>query len=78
MAVTASDEENVKHLRFSQVCEIERTMPIMTLETWPDRPARDHSKVNCSTQTLRADAIVLAHCELKKGTVIKYKAGEVN
>lgn len=53
-------------------------MPIMTLETWPDRPARDHSKVNCSTQTLRANAIVLAHCELKKGTVIKYKAGEVS
>lgn len=65
MAVTAPDEEDVKGLWFSQVCEMRELCRTVTLEAWPDTPAGDHSEVTdiCTTWTLRADAIVLAHCE---------------
>lgn len=55
--------------------------PAVTLETWPDRHAADHAEVTrnvCTMPTLRADAIVLAHCELKGKELIELKAGEVN
>lgn len=81
VAVTTSAEENVRCLWLLQVlwdwknCDLQWLWkPGLTDMQMINRSARNV----CTTPTLRAGAIVLAHCELKGKELIKLKAGEVN
>lgn len=59
---------------------LKELLPAVTLETWPDRHADDHTEVTrniCTTPALGADAVVLAHCELKGKELIKRWGGKL-
>lgn len=66
MAITASDEEDVKHSWCSQVLWVEKNWPAVTLETWLRTSRCSHRGNICCMPTPRADAIVLAHKNRKK------------